>query len=76
MWVSYLRRPHHYFLSCRICSPSDSVREQREKSILYAVSWGAEKKITDGTTETTFSPDQECKRSEIVTFLYRDAAAS
>lgn len=37
-----------------------------------AVSWASEKKITVGTTDVTFSPDKECKRAEIITFLYRD----
>ena len=36
------------------------------------VLWAVEQKITDGTTETTFSPDAPCTRGQIVTFLYRD----
>ena len=36
-----------------------------------AVAWAAEEKITLGTSATEFSPDNPCKRSEIVTFLYR-----
>ena len=36
-----------------------------------AVLWAVEKGITVGTTETTFSPDTVCSRSEIVTFLWR-----
>ena len=36
-----------------------------------AVSWAAEEKITLGTSATEFSPDNPCKRCEIVTFLYR-----
>ena len=38
-----------------------------------AVLWAAENGITTGTTETTFSPNQKCTRSQIVTFLYRYA---
>ena len=37
-----------------------------------AVLWAVEKKLTDGTSETTFSPDAPCTRGQIVTFLYRD----
>ena len=37
-------------------------------SVLWAVSKG----ITDGTSDTTFSPDAPCTRGQIVTFLYRD----
>lgn len=36
-----------------------------------AVLWAAEKKITSGTSETTFSPDSTCTRAQIVTFLWR-----
>ena len=38
-----------------------------------AVLWAEENGITTGTGENTFSPDQECTRSQIVTFLYRYA---
>ena len=27
--------------------------------------------VTTGTSETTFSPDNDCTRAQIVTFLYR-----
>ena len=36
-----------------------------------AVLWAVEQGITRGTTETTFSPNQQCSRGHIVTFLYR-----
>lgn len=35
------------------------------------VSWAVENKITSGTSDTTFSPDNVCTRGQIVTFLYR-----
>ena len=44
------------------------------KSAAYyadAVLWAAKKDITRGTTNTTFSPDADCTRSQIVTFLWR-----
>ena len=37
------------------------------------VLWAVEKGITDGTSDTTFSPAQSCLRCQIVTFLYRAA---
>ena len=41
------------------------------KAFYYkAVLWGVEKGITNSTSKTTFSPDQNCSRAEIVTFLY------
>ena len=36
-----------------------------------AVAWAVAQSITNGTTETTFSPDKRCTRSQIVTFIYR-----
>lgn len=39
-----------------------------------AVSWAIEQDITNGTSDTAFSPDQICSRGQIVTFLYRNLA--
>mgnify|MGYP000821533280 CR=1 FL=1 len=36
-----------------------------------AVLWAVKEEITTGTTRTTFSPDAECTRAQIVTFLWR-----
>ena len=36
-----------------------------------AVLWAVKEAITTGTTRTTFSPDAECTRPQIVTFLWR-----
>ena len=36
-----------------------------------AVLWAAENGITGGTTTTTFSPNNDCTRAQIVTFLFR-----
>ena len=36
-----------------------------------AVNWAAANKYANGTTETTFSPNNNCSRAEAVTFLYR-----
>nr|WP_325302162.1 S-layer homology domain-containing protein [uncultured Dysosmobacter sp.] len=38
-----------------------------------AVAWAVSEGITSGTGATTFSPDADCTRAQIVTFLYRDA---
>ena len=38
---------------------------------INAVQWAATNGITTGTTETTFSPANNCTRGQIVTFLYR-----
>ena len=36
-----------------------------------AVQWAVQKNITKGTGATAFSPDANCIRAQIVTFLYR-----
>jgi hypothetical protein len=40
-----------------------------------AVAWAVENGITNGTSATTFAPDDSCTRAHIVTFLYRDLGA-
>lgn len=35
------------------------------------VSWALQKNITNGTSTTTFSPNQDCTQAQILTFLYR-----
>ncbi|MDD6316760.1 MAG: S-layer homology domain-containing protein [Clostridia bacterium] len=43
-----------------------------EGSYYYdAVLWAVENGITNGTSDTTFSPNAECTRAQIVTFLWR-----
>ena len=44
------------------------------KSTAYyadAVLWAVRENITKGTSSTTFSPDADCTRAQIVTFLWR-----
>ena len=36
-----------------------------------AVLWAVKENITKGTTSTTFSPDANCTRAQMVTFIYR-----
>ena len=42
-----------------------------EASYSIAVDWAVLQGITNGTSATTFSPEQTCTRGQIVTFLYR-----
>ena len=37
-------------------------------AVAWAIDWG----VTNGTSETTFSPDKTCTRGQIVTFIYRN----
>lgn len=38
-----------------------------------AVKWAVENEITNGTSDTSFSPGQDCTQAQILTFLYRAA---
>ena len=40
-----------------------------------AVEWMLKRKATQGTTDTTFSPNLNCTRAQIVTFLWRAAGS-
>lgn len=40
-----------------------------------AVIWAIDKGITEGTSTTTFSPNDSCTRAEMVTFLWRAAGS-
>ena len=42
---------------------------------LDPVLWAVEKGITTGATETTFNPDGNCERGQVVTFLWRAAGS-
>ena len=51
---------------------------QRLKTAYFgsAVLWAVEKGITNGTSATTFDPEDTCTRAQVVTFLYRDIVKS
>lgn len=40
-----------------------------------AVLWAVDKGITNGTTATTFAPNENCTRGQVVTFLWREAGS-
>ncbi|MBQ3263389.1 MAG: S-layer homology domain-containing protein [Oscillospiraceae bacterium] len=47
---------------------------QADTYYTQAVIWAIAEGVTNGTSPTTFSPDQTCSRGQIVTFLYRRQA--
>ena len=51
--------------------PSDFEDVPKSGIDAIIVNWAVENGITDGTSDTTFSPDEICTRGQIVTFLYR-----
>jgi len=54
---------------------TDNFNDVAENNYYYlAVLWAVENEITIGTTTTTFSPDADCTRGQIVTFMYRELA--
>ena len=52
-----------------------TVFDDVEAGIYYEmpVRWAVKMKITNGTSSTTFSPDNACTRGQVVTFLYRNS---
>ncbi len=54
--------------------PASSFDDINEEDYFFdAVLWAAENGITEGTSPTTFAPDDVCTRAEMVTFLWRSA---
>lgn len=54
--------------------PSGFTDVPEDAGYAQAVAWAVENGVTSGTGEDTFSPDEICDRSQIVTFLYQDFA--
>ena len=53
-------------------SSSNPFTDVKQGDYFYdAVLWAVEKRITGGTSATTFSPNQTCSSAHIITFLYR-----
>ena len=63
-------------LSCQRCDATrvNPFTDVPDGAFCYdAVLWAVENGVTDGTSETTFSPLEKCKRAHVVTFLWRAA---
>ena len=53
-------------------SGSNAFADVSETAYYYnAILWAMSEKVTEGTSATTFSPNDLCTRGQIVTFLYR-----
>ena len=74
---SYVRQLGHSFVNgvCSVCgikNPFTDIDAQG-KHVYYtdAIIWAAENNITSGYTATSFLPDGQCTRGQVVTFLWR-----
>ena len=52
-------------------SSADKFIDVSDVKLKESVAWAVDNGITEGTSDTTFSPDDICTRGQIVTFLYR-----
>ena len=63
------------------CTRCDAVRENPFTDVpegsfyIDPVLWAVEKGITNGATATTFNPNGQCQRAQVVTFLWRAAGS-
>ncbi|MCD8145508.1 MAG: S-layer homology domain-containing protein [Oscillospiraceae bacterium] len=67
--VTFLYR---YYGEPAVSGAENPFTDVKETDYYYnAVLWACSEAVTNGTTETTFSPHEECERCEFVSFLYR-----
>ena len=71
--------------TCSVCNHTETITAEgtkwvsiftdtNKKGFYYVpMLWAVSKEITKGTSETSFSPDEDCTRGQIVTFLWRAA---
>ena len=52
-------------------TPSNFTDVPTSADYSQAVAWAVRENITNGTSATTFSPNDICTRGQIVTFIYR-----
>ena len=63
------------------CSRCDAVLESAFEDVSAGVfyfdpvAWAVENGVTTGATETTFNPNGDCQRAQVVTFLWRAAGS-
>ena len=69
--------------TCRICGVSTDEKpfvnpftDVKEGDFFYdSVMWAVQTGVTTGATETTFNPNGQCQRAQVVTFLWRAAGS-
>ena len=61
----------HRALSKKVESSASFTDVKSDAFYADAINWAVANNVTNGTSNTTFSPNADCTRAEIVTFLYR-----
>ena len=67
----YKRQFLHRALGKKVESSASFTDVKSDAFYADAVNWAVANNVTNGTSNTTFSPNADCTRAEIVTFLYR-----
>ena len=67
--ATFLYRSHGNFENIELSSPFVDIK--KGEYYYNPVLWAVKNEITNGTSNTTFSPEDNCTRAQIVTFLYR-----
>ena len=66
---------HEELVSVKLPSMNPFTDVIEGKFYYDSVLWAVKKGITNGVTETTFAPENECTRGHVVTFLWRAAGS-
>ena len=69
--AQFITMLYRYAGSPRVTTSNDFSDVLPSSSYYDAINWAANKGITNGTTTTTFSPNRNCTREEVITMLYR-----
>ena len=59
--------------SCKTTLKFTDTKDSSYEKYYEAIAWAVDQGITNGTSDTTFSPGSTCTRAQIVTFLWRAA---
>lgn len=69
--AQFITMLYRYAGSPKVNSTNNFDDVKSSSSYYDAVNWAANKGITKGTSSTTFSPNKNCTREEVITMLYR-----
>ena len=78
VWYGEATEHNYVGNTCTVCGDVLKARfeDVSEGQYFYEpVEWAVEKGITKGTSDTEFSPNENCNRAQVVTFLWRAAGS-